>query len=400
MDASPSVVFIKVWALQAKSGQNKKDISVIEEEDAKVEGTRFGFENKKDISVIEEEDAKVEGTRFGFVWDKAGHIVTNYHVINKSATDQSGLRRCETLRGNPCVEFAVTPRFNGEEKKKDSGSGDRVLSAQSIAARERRKRISQKTQELGKLIPGENRTLLRCFRLHLTIITNNNGYYRKKLPSPLSGVFYEVGNEFDEDSVFVSTPTNHLQQEDSIGFGIKSVLGFLPQHHKLLVRSSCNGLILCSTRPDKCLYVSNPATKRYHKIPEPADDHPYQMALAFDPCLSPHYKVVAMINRRDTNCMEILSSETREWVRYEDCKGRINHAYTNVSAFVRGNLHFMDLYGSFIVAVDLKKKVCREIETPRTKIPIRMGCIQQFGGNLRCALRAREDICLGFGGLR
>ncbi|XP_020268269.1 transcription factor bHLH53-like [Asparagus officinalis] len=57
----------------------------------------------------------------------------------------------------PCVEFAVTPRFNGEETKKDSESGDRVLSAQSIAARERRKRISEKTQELGKLIPGGNR---------------------------------------------------------------------------------------------------------------------------------------------------------------------------------------------------------------------------------------------------
>ncbi|ONK59317.1 uncharacterized protein A4U43_C08F5200 [Asparagus officinalis] len=224
------------------------------------------------------------------------------------------------------------------------------------------------------------------------IITNNNGYYRKKLPSPLPGVFYEVGDEFDEDSVYVSTPTNHLLQEDSIGFDIKSVLGFLPQHHKLLVQSTCNGLILCSTRPDKCLYVCNPATKRYHKIPEPADDHPYQMALAFDPRLSPHYKVVAMINRPDTNYMEILSSETREWVKYEDCKGRINHAYTTVSAFVRGNLHFLDLYGSFILAVDLKKKVCREIETPSTKDPIRAGCIQQFGGSLRCALRTREEI--------
>ncbi|XP_020273262.1 protease Do-like 5, chloroplastic isoform X1 [Asparagus officinalis] len=73
-DASPSVVFIKVLALQPKSGQNKKD-----------------------VPVIEEEDAKVEGTGSGFVWDKAGHIVTNYHVIDKLATDQSGLRRCKVF---------------------------------------------------------------------------------------------------------------------------------------------------------------------------------------------------------------------------------------------------------------------------------------------------------------
>nr|GME04271.1 transcription factor bHLH52-like [Ipomoea batatas] len=40
-------------------------------------------------------------------------------------------------------------------KKNDSGKcGVKTLSAQSIAARERRRRIAEKTQELGKLIPG------------------------------------------------------------------------------------------------------------------------------------------------------------------------------------------------------------------------------------------------------
>ncbi|CAF2069580.1 hypothetical protein Bca4012_087312 [Brassica carinata] len=42
-----------------------------------------------------EENAKIEGTGSGFVWDKLGHIVTNYHVIAKLATDQSGLQRCK-----------------------------------------------------------------------------------------------------------------------------------------------------------------------------------------------------------------------------------------------------------------------------------------------------------------
>ncbi|XP_065878930.1 uncharacterized protein [Euphorbia lathyris] len=40
--------------------------------------------------------------------------------------------------------------------KKQSGGG-RSLSAQSIAARERRRKITEKTQELGKLIPGGNK---------------------------------------------------------------------------------------------------------------------------------------------------------------------------------------------------------------------------------------------------
>ncbi|KAL8460952.1 hypothetical protein ACS0TY_032451 [Phlomoides rotata] len=40
-------------------------------------------------------NAKVEGAGSGFIWDKFGHIVTNYHVISKLATDQSGLQRCK-----------------------------------------------------------------------------------------------------------------------------------------------------------------------------------------------------------------------------------------------------------------------------------------------------------------
>ncbi|KAH9316365.1 hypothetical protein KI387_024992, partial [Taxus chinensis] len=40
-------------------------------------------------------DAKVEGTGSGFVWDKLGHIVTNYHVVAKLASDTTGRQRCE-----------------------------------------------------------------------------------------------------------------------------------------------------------------------------------------------------------------------------------------------------------------------------------------------------------------
>ncbi|KAI3455993.1 hypothetical protein Pfo_012656 [Paulownia fortunei] len=45
--------------------------------------------------IAEDENAKVEGTGSGFIWDKFGHIVTNYHVVSKLATDRSGLQRCK-----------------------------------------------------------------------------------------------------------------------------------------------------------------------------------------------------------------------------------------------------------------------------------------------------------------
>ncbi|XP_062160397.1 protease Do-like 5, chloroplastic [Alnus glutinosa] len=80
-ETSPSVVFIK-------------DLEIV----------RSPKNSSGDINLIEDENAKVEGTGSGFIWDKFGHIVTNYHVVAKLATDANGLHRCKVYlvdaRGN------------------------------------------------------------------------------------------------------------------------------------------------------------------------------------------------------------------------------------------------------------------------------------------------------------
>ncbi|XP_062202932.1 protease Do-like 5, chloroplastic isoform X3 [Phragmites australis] len=72
-EASPSVVFIKdlVIAGPQRRGGGEED--------------------------EEEGGAKVEGTGSGFVWDSAGHIVTNYHVVAKLAGDGSASHRCKVF---------------------------------------------------------------------------------------------------------------------------------------------------------------------------------------------------------------------------------------------------------------------------------------------------------------
>ncbi|MCL7049582.1 hypothetical protein MKW94_023849 [Papaver nudicaule] len=91
-EASPSVVFIKDLELVKTSGRSSNEAggSLTEEE---------------------EESAKVEGTGSGFIWDKSGHIVTNYHVIAKLATDTSGLQRCKVF-----LEDAHGKKFSREGK--------------------------------------------------------------------------------------------------------------------------------------------------------------------------------------------------------------------------------------------------------------------------------------------
>ncbi|BBH01115.1 DEGP protease 5 [Prunus dulcis] len=80
-ETSPSVVFIK--DLEIDKGLKASPDAVFLSEDG---------------------NSKVEGTGSGFVWDKFGHIVTNYHVVAKLATDQTGLQRCKVYlvdaRGN------------------------------------------------------------------------------------------------------------------------------------------------------------------------------------------------------------------------------------------------------------------------------------------------------------
>lgn len=70
-ETSPSVVYIEVLELLNNSS------------------------NSKDTLLADGSNAKLEGTGSGFLWDKFGHIVTNYHVVAKLATDKSGLQCCK-----------------------------------------------------------------------------------------------------------------------------------------------------------------------------------------------------------------------------------------------------------------------------------------------------------------
>ncbi|KAI3800754.1 hypothetical protein L1987_28848 [Smallanthus sonchifolius] len=72
-ETSPSVVFIK-------------DLEIVDNP-----------KNSDEVVMVDDEKAIVEGTGSGFIWDKFGHIVTNYHVVEKLATDQFGRQICKVF---------------------------------------------------------------------------------------------------------------------------------------------------------------------------------------------------------------------------------------------------------------------------------------------------------------
>ncbi|XP_023001450.1 protease Do-like 5, chloroplastic isoform X2 [Cucurbita maxima] len=95
-ETSPSVVCIKNLEI-AKKPQNPSEEAMLIEDD---------------------ENAKVKGTGSGFIWDKFGHIVTNYHVVSALATDNSGLQRCKVnlvdVKGNGISRDAKIVGFDPE----------------------------------------------------------------------------------------------------------------------------------------------------------------------------------------------------------------------------------------------------------------------------------------------
>ncbi|KAJ9565667.1 hypothetical protein OSB04_001633 [Centaurea solstitialis] len=72
-ETSPSVVFIK-------------DLEIVNNP-----------KSSDEVVMVDDEKAIVEGTGSGFIWDNFGHIVTNYHVVEKLATDQNGRQRCKVF---------------------------------------------------------------------------------------------------------------------------------------------------------------------------------------------------------------------------------------------------------------------------------------------------------------
>ncbi|XP_023889738.1 protease Do-like 5, chloroplastic isoform X2 [Quercus suber] len=119
-EASPSVVFIK-------------DLEIV----------RSPKTTSNDVNLIEDENAKVEGTGSGFIWDKFGHIVTNYHVVAKLATDGSGIHRCKIYladtRGNGFYRegkiVGVDPAYDLAVLKVVSGLGREIPSPNGRAIR-------------------------------------------------------------------------------------------------------------------------------------------------------------------------------------------------------------------------------------------------------------------------
>uniref|UniRef100_A0A803QEL1 Reverse transcriptase domain-containing protein n=1 Tax=Cannabis sativa TaxID=3483 RepID=A0A803QEL1_CANSA len=91
---SPAIALQQQDELQLEEDRIETSPSVVFIKDIEID-KNLNTSEKEEVLLKEDNSTKIEGTGSGFIWDKFGHIVTNYHVVSKLITDTTGLQRCK-----------------------------------------------------------------------------------------------------------------------------------------------------------------------------------------------------------------------------------------------------------------------------------------------------------------
>lgn len=156
-------------------------------------------------------------------------------------------------------------------------------------------------------------------------------------------------------------------------------LGFLPDRVK--IRASCNGLLCCSSIPDKGVYyVCNPMTREVKLLPRSRerpvtkfhpDDDATLVGLACDLSTQKFNVVLAGYHRTFGHrpdgrfiCL-VFDSDSNKWrkfITHQDYQ--FSHMNRNQVVFVNGALHWLTCNSSCVLVLDLKFDVWKKISLP------------------------------------
>ncbi|KAI4311064.1 hypothetical protein MLD38_036000 [Melastoma candidum] len=147
------------------------------------------------------------------------------------------------------------------------------------------------------------------------------------------------------------------------------------------VRSSCNGLLCCSSVPDKGVYyVCNPITREFKVLPRnragpinpfhPSDEATL-VGLACDVGSRTYSVVLAgyrrMFGHRPDGSFVcfVFDSRSDKWRKFISMRDdRFGQIHKNQGVFVSGAVHWLTDSPSCILAIDLQYDVCRKVCLP------------------------------------
>ncbi|XP_022723039.1 F-box protein At5g49610-like isoform X2 [Durio zibethinus] len=156
-------------------------------------------------------------------------------------------------------------------------------------------------------------------------------------------------------------------------------LDFLKDRVK--VRASCNGLLCCSSIPDKgVFYVCNPMTREFKLLPKSRgrpvtrfypDGEAMLVGLAcdlsrnkFNVVLAGHHRTFGHRPDGTFICL-IFDSDSNKWRKFLSFQeDHFTHMNKNQVVFVNGALHWLTASCSYILALDLDYEIWRKISLP------------------------------------
>ncbi|KAJ4843059.1 hypothetical protein Tsubulata_026637 [Turnera subulata] len=184
-------------------------------------------------------------------------------------------------------------------------------------------------------------------------------------------VFVEVSDSSESKSSLICVDSFRGVSEFSLDF-LKD---------RVKVRASCNGLLCCSSIPDKGVYyVCNPMTREYRLLPKSRERHVTRfypdgeatlVGLACN--ISMHkFKVVLAGYHRSfghrpdgTFICLVFDSDLNRWRKFVSFQeDHFTHMNRNQVVFVNGSLHWLTGSCSCILALDLDSDIWRKISLP------------------------------------
>ncbi|KAK9288203.1 hypothetical protein L1049_017654 [Liquidambar formosana] len=150
---------------------------------------------------------------------------------------------------------------------------------------------------------------------------------------------------------------------------------------RVKVRASCNGLLCCSSIPDKGVYyVCNPMTREYKLLPKSRERpvtrfHPDGEATLvglacslstqkFSVVLAGYHRSFGHRPERTFICL-VFDSESNKWRKFVSLQDdRFTHMNRNQVVFVNGALHWLTESCSCILVLDLYCDLWRKIQLP------------------------------------
>lgn len=193
-------------------------------------------------------------------------------------------------------------------------------------------------------------------------------YLRRRLPLITSGVLFhdgprEGGGGRRAYTYARAAPSSGEDGGDGGGVAEADDMAFFPFHGTSSIIDGCNGLLLYYASYPAAFHVVNPTTRRWAALPEPRRKTLLSV-LSFDPCASPHYKVVCFTGWLPRGAsVEVFDSESGAWGEHGLDFGLDTDVMSATMHCFGGAVHVL-AYSGHVVRIDLATMTCTVTALP------------------------------------